>query len=114
DDSERPPCGDRVGDSIDRMDDAVVGHELDAEVVNRQEGIGSTHAYRTRGSMNAYRMSTIRFAITMKNAPISTVPWITGRSELRIESNERRPMPGMLNTVSVRITPPSSTPMSRP
>jgi hypothetical protein len=41
----------------------------------------------------------MRLAKMMKKAPISTVPWIMGRSLFWIESNASRPMPGMLKTL---------------
>ena len=44
------------------------------------------YPYVTLGSRKAYRMSTARFAKTMKKAPKRTVPWIAGRSEFTIAS----------------------------
>ena len=86
DDPQRRGGGNRVGDSVDGMDDAVVGVELDPQVLDVEQWRRIAHEYRTRGSMNAYMTSTTRLAITMKNAPSSTVPWIIGRSPTRIES----------------------------
>ena len=50
----------------------------------------------------------------MKKAPMRTVPCTVGRSLFWMASNARRPTPGMLKTVSVRIAPPRRMPRSRP
>src|SRR2546421_12028919 len=92
------------------MDEAILGLERDPQFLDLEQA----HEYLILGSMNAYAMSTTKFAITMKNAPKRTVPWITGRSALMIPSYASRPTPGMLKTVSVKIAPPSRVPMSRP
>ena len=44
----------------------------------------------------------------------SVAPWTVMMSPRVMASKVRRPMPGMLNTVSVRIAPPTRMPMSRP
>ena len=46
----------------------------------------------------------------MKKAPMRTVPCTVGRSLFWMASKARRPTPGMLKTVSVRIAPPSRMP----
>ena len=76
------PALDAVGDAVDGLDQAVLGLEVDPEVLDLKQRSG--HQYRTRGSMNAYRMSTMSDMLTMKKAPNSTVPWITGRSDCMI------------------------------
>ena len=55
DDPERLAAVDGVGDAVDGPDEAVLGLEVDLQVLDLEE----RHQYRTRGSMNAYRMSTI-------------------------------------------------------
>src|SRR3954463_14656084 len=59
-------------------------------------------------------MSTMRFISTTAKARNRVVPWIVTRSPRWIASNERRPMPGMPNTDSVRIAPPTRMPRARP
>ena len=50
----------------------------------------------------------------MKSKGVRVVPWIVARSPRWIASNDRRPMPGMPNTDSVRIAPPTRIQRSRP
>src|SRR6185295_1135235 len=101
---------DRVGDAVQRLDDTVLGLEVDAEVLDLEQG----HQYRTLGSRKAYRMSTSRFMNTTANARNRVVPWIVARSPRWIASYARRPTPGIPNTDSVRIAPPTRMPRSRP
>src|SRR5207244_2223913 len=99
-------------DAVHGPDQAGVGREVDPQVADLEHGPG--HQYRTLGSMTAYRMSTIMFAMTMKNEAIMTTPMISGRSWSRMARMVNWPSPGREKVVSVRIAPPSSRPRSRP
>ena len=52
------PGADVVGDAVDRLDEAVVGVEVDVQVADGEERLG--HDRRTRGSRTEYMMSTSR------------------------------------------------------
>ena len=88
DDAERLAAVDAVGDAVDGLHEAVLGREVDAQVLDLEQRhqpvrVGDyrvSSAPAGRGTRTA--MSTTRFAMTMKNAPSSTVPWIIGRSLL--------------------------------
>jgi len=64
DDAQGGPAVEAVRDPVHRLDQAVVGRELDPQVADLEQGFG--HQVLTLGSTTAYRMSTTRLATTMK------------------------------------------------
>src|SRR5439155_16742241 len=62
DDAERLALLDLEADAVDRLDDAVVGAEIRAEIVDLEQGHAQLRpqASLMRGSITAYRRSTIR------------------------------------------------------
>ena len=86
-------------DAVDRADEAVLGGELDARGRGRRGRAGdSAHAHisLTRGSMTAYRRSTIRFATMMNVAVTRVIPTTSGRSASTTELTRSEPRPGRL------------------
>ena len=85
-------------DAVDRLDQAVVGLEVDAQIPYGEEGLvvagtpaghrlarrlglgNLTHESLTLGSMAAYTRSTSRLQMTMKKAATSVTPMTIGRS----------------------------------
>ena len=103
-------------DPVHRLDQAVVGREVTSGRVPRAGRLRPSSRRRRRpsrcltlGSTTAYRMSTTRLAITMKNAASSVTPRISGRSWLSIAWMVNRPRPCSENVYSVMIAPPSSS-----
>src|SRR5207249_7874936 len=59
-----------------------------------------------RGSMTVCRRSTTRLIPTKARARTRIVPWRSGMSRVRIALLRRKPVPGQVKTVSIRIEPP--------
>src|SRR5262252_85551 len=72
------------------------------------------HQCLTLGSIYAYKISTNKFAMTMKNAASIVTPRISGRSWFWIASMVNRPKPCSPKVYSVTTAPPSSRPRSMP
>src|SRR5215212_6714594 len=124
DDREHLPRAQLEAHPVDRLDDPLLRRERHLQVVDPKEALslrdagrrrGSAHWSRIRGSRNAYRMSTIAFSRTMKNAPKRTTPMIGGRSSRPIDSAAYCPTPCRPKTYSLRIAPPPrAAPKSSP
>ena len=67
--------------AVDGVHEAVLGAGTGPEVADVEEA-ARAHPSLTRGSMTAYRRSTIRLATMTNVAATSTVPVITGRSDV--------------------------------
>src|SRR5262249_16024645 len=91
-DAEHLAVVDRVRNTVDGLDEAVLGLEVHLEVVDLEKW---AHEYRTRGSMKAYAMSTTSLTRTMKKATRRPGPEIRGRSLCERESSAKRPIRGI-------------------
>ena len=98
DDAEGLAALDGEGDAVDGADEAVLGGELDLEVADLEVGAGGARRgcrvvipSLTRGSMTAYRRSTIRLATMMNVAVTSVMPTISGRSASTTELSGQGP-----------------------
>src|SRR5262249_42033483 len=111
DDSERPALLDREADPVDCLDDAVVRAEVRPQLGHLEQ---RHYCSRIRGSMKAYRMSTIRLITMMHIVANTTIPSVVGRSNASRLLSSVRPSPGSPYTVSVKTAPPSAMLMSIP
>src|SRR6185312_4777485 len=96
-------------DAVDRLHNALLGAEGDAQLFNREEVVRHRPVSRIRGSSSAKITSVTALSTTTKNAPSITITITGGTSSCAIDSAAYWPTPWRLKTDSVRIAPPPIT-----